>query len=127
MPERTALLLLLSSEPVVRKVVSEALETAGYVVRATGDLGSAVDLLAASPVDLLITHPYVEGIPGHQAARYLREKHPAMKILIVAGVPDDDRIFIRAGLEHFEIFPAPFSAAELVATVDAILASRDAA
>ena len=65
--------------------------------------------------------------PPKRSIPWLRRKHPAMKILIVAGVPDDDRIFIRAGLEHFEIFPAPFSAAELVATVDAILASRDAA
>lgn len=121
MPERTAVILLLSSEPVVRSIMTEALEQAGYVVRPTGDLGAAVDLLAASPVDLLITHPYVEGIPGHQAARYLREKCPDMGALIVAGLPDDDRVYIRAQLEGFDIFPKPFSATDLVAEVDRVI------
>ena len=35
----------------------EVLEQAGYVVRATGDLATAVDMVAASKIDLFITYP----------------------------------------------------------------------
>lgn len=114
-------ILLLGSEPVVRSVMREALERAGYVVLATGSLGAAVDWLAQCSIDLLITHPYIENIPGHEAAKYLRTKNPSMKILVVAGLLDDDRLQYRADLEGFEVFPPPFSAAQLIEKVEQVL------
>lgn len=119
--ERNATILLLSSEPVVRRVMKEALERAGYVVLATGDFGIAVDKLADCKIDLLITHPYVESIPGHDAAKYLRARNPKMAVLLVAGLLDDDRLEYREDLEGFETFPRPFTAAQLVAKVEEVL------
>jgi DNA-binding NtrC family response regulator len=115
------MILLLGSEPVVRSAMKEALERAGYVVLATGSLGAAVDTLARGKVDLLITHPYVENIPGHEAAKYLRERNPRMGILVVAGLLGDDRLQYRAQVEKFEIFPPPFTAAQLVEKVAEVL------
>ena len=121
MAERTAAILLLVSEPVVREVLTEALERAGYVVRPTSDVGAAVELLHSSPVDLLIIRTYVEGMPGYQAAKYLVGKLPSMATLMVTGLPDDDRIQIPADLEQFAIFPPLFSLVDLVKQVDALL------
>ena len=101
--------------------MKEALERAGYVVEAVGDLGTAVDRLAAMKVDLLITHPYVEEITGYDAAKYLRERNPTMGVLIVAGLLDDDRFKIPADLQRFVIFPQPFTAAELIEKVELVL------
>jgi DNA-binding NtrC family response regulator len=110
-PETPATILLLGSEPVLRTVIGEALDQAGYVVLSKGDLGSAVDALAEINVDLLITHPYIANISGHKAAQYLLTKNPRMGVLIVGGLLDDDRLTYRAELEQFEIFPKPFAAA----------------
>jgi CheY-like chemotaxis protein len=85
-------------EPVLRTVIGEVLDQAGYVVLSKGDLGSAVDALAEINVDLLITHPYVANISGHKAAQYLLTKNPRMGVLIVAGFLDDDRLTYRAEL-----------------------------
>ena len=79
-------ILLLASDPVVRSVMKETLEHEGYTVLATGDLGNAVDRLKEVQPDLLITRTYVEGLPGHDAAKYLRSKSPKMKVLIVGGL-----------------------------------------
>jgi CheY-like chemotaxis protein len=117
----TSTILLLSSEPVVRAVMKEILVHAGYVVEATGDLGTAVERLAVVDVSLLITHPYVEGIPGYEAAKYLRQKNRKMAVLVVAGLVDDDRFKIPADLERFVIFPKPFTAAELIEEVELVL------
>jgi DNA-binding NtrC family response regulator len=125
MAPKNALILLLSSEPVDRSVMAEALDGAGYVVRAAGDLGTAVDMLADAPIDLLITHPYIDSIPGHEAAKYLRDRNPKMAVLVVAGLLDDDRIEIRAQLQGFEIFPPPYTAAQLLKTVGELLEKRD--
>ena len=115
------MILLLGSEPIVRSAMKEVLERAGYVVLATGGLGTAVDMLADGKIDLLITHPYVENITGHEAAKYLRARNPKMGILVVAGLLDDDRLRHRADIERFEIFPPPFTAAQLIETVEKTL------
>ena len=126
--ETNAMILLLGSEPVVRSVMREVLEGAGYTVLATGSLGVAVDTLAYDSIDLLITHPYIDNIPGHEAAKYLRARNPhKMGILIVAGLLDDDRLQYRAELEHFEIFPPPFTATQLIEKVEEVLKALQAA
>ena len=84
-------ILLLMSEPLVRVVIQEVLERAGYLVMATGDLGTAVDRISECKPDLLIISPYVETITGHDAAKYLQARCPRMRILMVAGLLDDNR------------------------------------
>lgn len=124
-PKNTPLrftILLLVSEPLVRQVIREVVERAGYVVLATGDLGTAVDRLDECKPDLLIISPYVETISGHEAAKYLQSRCPSMRILMVAGFLADDRLRYRAELERVEIFPQPFSGAQLLEKVRQVLA-----
>jgi DNA-binding NtrC family response regulator len=121
-------ILLLDSEPVVRAVMKEALERAGYVVVATGGLGAAVDRLSEGGIDLLITRPYVDNITGHDAARYLLERNPKMGVLVIAGLLDDHRLRDRAAIERFEVFPPPFTADQMLAKVKEVLkATRERA
>lgn len=82
-------ILLLVSDPVVRSVLKETLEHEGYTVLAAGDLGQAVDRLKECTPDLLITRTYVDGLPGHDAAMYLRTKCLTMKVLILGGLLDE--------------------------------------
>lgn len=114
-------ILLLSSEPVARVVMREVLERAGYVVMATGDLGTAVDRLEDCKADLLMISPYVETITGNDAAKYLQGRCPGMRILMVAGLMADDRLQNRAVLENVEIFPRPFTGADLLSKVRQIM------
>ena len=114
-------ILLLVSDPLVRSVLEETLEHEGYTVRATGDLGQAADRLKESRPDLLITRTYVQSMPGHEAAKYLLTKCPTMRVLMVGGLLDDKRLRYRAELQGFEIFPKPYSAAELLQKVKDVL------
>jgi len=115
-------ILLFISEPLVRQVIREVVERAGYVVMATGDLGTAVDRLGECQADLLIISPYVETISGHEAAKYLQSRCPSMRILMVAGFLADDRLRYRAELERVEVFPHPFTGEQLLEKVRSILA-----
>jgi len=114
-------ILLLISEPLARLVIQEVLERAGYLVMATGDLGTAVDRISECKPNILIISPYVETITGHQAAKYLQARCPNMRILMVAGLMADDRLQYRAELERVEIFPQPFTGPELLDKVQAVL------
>lgn len=119
--ENTTILLLVS-DALVRSVIQEALEHEGYMVVPVGDLGAALDLLGDCDADLLITGIYVSDIPGHSAAEYIQRKCPSVRVLIVGGLLQDDRLQTRESLAGYEVFPKPYSAAELIAKVNAVLA-----
>ncbi len=114
-------ILLLVADPVVRSVMEEALTTEGYTVLATGDLGKAVDRLKEISPDLLITRTYVQNMSGHDAAMYLRTKRSKMRVLLVGGLMDDDRLHYREALQGFDIFPKPYTKAELLHKVSEVL------
>ena len=115
-------ILLLISDPVVRSAVRDALEHGGHSVVAVGDLGAAVGRLKEFTPDLLIIRSYIEDISGYDAARYLRTRSPGLKVLMVGGLIDDDRLVNRMALEGFEVFPKPYPAAALLEKVKDVLA-----
>lgn len=114
-------ILLLVSDPIVRSVMEDVLNGAGYMVLAAGDVGQAVDRLKHLTPDLLITRTYVESLPGHDAAKYLRTRCPGMKVLLVGGLMDDERLRDRVSLQNFDIFPKPYTAAALLQKVKDVL------
>ena len=114
-------ILLLVSDPVIRSILKETLEREGYTVLATGDLGQAVDRLQECIPDLLITRTYIESFPGHEAAMYLRTKCLGMRVLMLGGLLDDERLQYRAAQQGFEVFPKPYTAAALLQEVRRVL------
>lgn len=119
--------LLLISDQLVRSVFQETLEHEGYVVLPAGNLGSAVTRLKQGDPDLLLTRTYVSEMSGHDAAKYLRTKRPGLRVLIVGGMMVDDRLQNRDLLDRFDVFPKPYTAAELLAKVREVLARNPAA
>ena len=113
--------MLLNSEPLMRAILRDALESAGYLVVTAGDLGDAVDRLAELQPDLLIVPPYINSMPGRIAADYLRGKRHGLPVLIVAGFMEDDRTLTQNAIEEFYSFPKPFRRDELLAEVRDVL------
>ena len=114
-------ILLLDSDPITRTVLRDTLQHAGYVVFAAGDLGEGVDRLTEVRPDLLITRPYINSMPGHTAAEYLRNKCLGLPVLIVAGFMDDDRVNVQNTIAGFYTFPKPFLGEELLDKVKSLL------
>ena len=82
-PATNAMILLLCSEPIIRAVMKEALEDAGYVVRATGDLGTAGDMIGGSQIEVRRADPAMSiTVPGAGPSRAhveRRESRPAAR------------------------------------------------
>ena len=109
-----ASILLLCSDPLMRTILFEALERAGYVVVAVADLGAAVDRLKEFRPDLLIVRPYINSMTGHMASQYLRTRCPGLPVLVVGGFMDDQRVHDQNAIEDFYVFPKPFTRDELL-------------
>jgi DNA-binding NtrC family response regulator len=120
-PMATTTILLLVSDDLVRSILQEALESAGFLVIPTADLGDAVDWLKDCTPALLITRGYLSTMSGHDAAKHLRKGCPHLRVLIVGGLPEDDRLKSREENEGFEVFPKPYPLAELVEKVKVVL------
>lgn len=118
------IVLLLVADTAMRSALNEALTEAGYLVSAVGDVGSAVDRMKEMRYDVLITRPYVNSMPGHMAADYLRTKSPGLPIMIVGGFMDDDMVNAQNQVERYHIFPKPFQRADLLAELKNVLAEH---
>src|ERR1700677_3555801 len=116
-----AIILLLDSDSVMRAVLSDALESAGYLVVTASDLGAAVDRVQDMRPDLLVVRPYINSMSGYMAADYLRTKRNGLSVLIVGGFMEDDRVRDQDALGLFHVFPKPFSRNELLASVKEVL------
>jgi DNA-binding NtrC family response regulator len=113
--------LLLASDPEIRKVIVRILESKGYFVLAASEIGQAEKYVEECPIDLLMVRHYTENMSGHDAAIYLRNLSPGIPVLLVGGLPDDSELESRETLHEFEIFPKPFTAAELLDKVREVL------
>ena len=115
------IILFLASAPVIRKAICKALESKGYIVVTASDLRHAVECLREYTPDLLMVRHYTESVPGHEAAIYLRKTCPGIPVLLVGGLLDDPSLEDRESLRGFEVFPKPFTAAELLDKVKEVL------
>ena len=117
-------ILIVESDPAMRAVLRDIVEQTGCVVREAKDLGVAVRKVHEVAPDLLIVSPYVDCMPGYDAANFLRQDCPGMDILMVAGFPADDRIENRARNLGIKTFPPPYHAQLLLEQVKQLLMAR---
>ena len=112
--------LVVDDEPTIAEVVARYLQRAGYETRVAGDGSQALGLAGAERPDLVVLDLMLPGMDGLEVMRRLRERAPVSVILLTArGEPTDRVIGLRLGADDYVV--KPFSPAELVARVDAVL------
>jgi DNA-binding response OmpR family regulator len=114
--------LVVDDEPTIAEVVARYLERAGYRTRVAGDGVQALDLVAERRPDLVVLDLMLPGIDGLEVMRRLREQDReriALILLTAKGEESDRVIGLRLGADDYVV--KPFSPAELVARVDAVL------
>jgi two-component system, OmpR family, response regulator ResD len=118
--------LVVDDEPTIAEVVARYLERAGYQTRIAGDGLGAIDAAVAQRPDLVVLDLMLPGIDGLEVMRRLRELDRARIaiILLTAKGEESDRVIgLRLGADDYVV--KPFSPAELVARVDAVLRRLD--
>jgi DNA-binding response OmpR family regulator len=112
--------LVVDDEPVITDVVSRYLERAGYETRSAADGFEALSLAGDQRPDLVVLDLMLPGLDGLEVMRELQEAQPTRIILLTAKGEASDRIAgLQRGADDYVV--KPFSPAELVARVDAVL------
>ncbi len=120
--------LVVDDEPTISEVVSRYLERAGYRTRTAPDGLAALAAVAEQRPDLLVLDLMLPGIDGLEVMRRVREDGGARDrvavILLTAKGEESDRVIgLNLGADDYVV--KPFSPAELVARVDAVLRRID--
>jgi DNA-binding response OmpR family regulator len=114
--------LIVDDEPTIAEVLSRYLQRAGYEARIAGDGPSALAAAAQQRPDLVVLDLMLPGIDGLRVMARLRDQDPRPigVILLTAKGEESDRVVgLRLGADDYVV--KPFSPAELVARVDAVL------
>lgn len=119
-------MLVVDDEPTIAEVVARYLERAGYGATIASDGLSAIEAAGRNRPDLVVLDLMLPGIDGLEVMRRLRNqgRDRIAVILLTAKGEESDRVTgLRLGADDYMV--KPFSPAELVARVDAVLRRID--
>jgi len=109
-----ATVLVVDDQDLVRDVVQIALEEAGFRVLALGSPSEAIELVKTEQaIDLVLLDVVMPEMDAFELAGLLSERLPHAKVLYMSGYTD--------AREEGHFIQKPFSPAELVAKVRAVL------
>ncbi len=118
-------ILIVEDEHLLREGVQEVLEIHGYQVIGAGDGIEALQWLAETAVDLVITDIVMPRMDGVDFVAKLRELQPTLPVLVISG--SGVAVTQRYGLASIEVPGAndslykPFKNADLLAKVQRLV------
>ena len=115
-------ILVVDDEPTIAEVVARYLERAGYETRTAADGPSAVAAALSRTPDLLVLDIMLPGFDGLEVMRRVHEdldERVAIILLTAKGEESDRVAGLKRGADDYVV--KPFSPAELVARVDAVM------
>jgi DNA-binding response OmpR family regulator len=114
--------LVVDDEPTIAEIVARYLERAGYSTRVAADGAAAVCAASMLRPDLVVLDHKLPGVDGLEVMRRIRAEdpeHPAV-IMLSGRADESDRILgLNLGADDYVV--KPFSPAELVARIDAVM------
>jgi two-component system response regulator RegX3 len=112
--------LVVDDEPIVREVVVSYLQREGYRTLEAADGDRARELLEAESPGLVVLDVMLPGTDGLELCRWIRARSELPVIMLTARGEEADRIVgLELGADDY--VTKPFSAAELVARMRAVL------
>ena len=115
--------LVVEDEALVRMLVVQALEEAGFTVREAAEANAAMAVLREDgDIHLMVTDVGLPGVNGRKLADEARAHRPGMKVLFMTGYADSTLIE-KALPEGFGLIHKPFDLDDLTARAQALISA----
>jgi CheY-like chemotaxis protein len=122
------LILLVEDEDLIREMLVQALEEAGFATLAAGSAQGAVKMLEKSSAEIrgLITDINLEdGMDGWELACAAREQANDLPIVYVSGASGHE--WASRGVPNSLMITKPFAPAQVVVAISSLLVASDSA
>ena len=115
--------LVVEDEALVRMLVVQALEDAGFSVREAAEAGAAMEVLRTDEgIRLMVTDVGLPGLNGRQLADQARAHRPDVKVLFMTGYADS-ALIEKSLPEGFGLIQKPFDVDDLADRAQALIKS----
>jgi CheY-like chemotaxis protein len=119
-PRTDTCILVVEDNPDVTEVTSALVKHLGFQVRVAGDAETALRILEAENVGLVFSDIMMPGaMDGVALARAIRQRHPAMPVLLVSG----SNKLVETAQQDFATLQKPYQPAELRRAISSLLGS----
>jgi len=115
--------LVVEDEALVRMLVVQTLEEAGFAVREAAEAQGALEVLRTDhAIGLMVTDVGLPGLNGRRLADEARAQRPDMKVLFMTGYADST-LLENILPDGFGLITKPFDLDDLAARAQALLAA----
>ena len=112
--------LLVDDEEDIIRTISGLLASTGYDVISAGSGEEAIDIIANTAIDILITDQTMRGVLGQDVAAMAKKARPDLPVIMMSGT-------VRPATEHIDGFISkPFTRSQLLSQIESVLEPRDA-
>jgi hypothetical protein len=113
--------LVVEDEALVRMLVVQTLEEAGFIVREAAEAQGALEVLRTDrAIRLMVTDVGLPGLNGRRLAEAARAERPDMKVLFMTGYADSS-LLENILPEGFGLITKPFDLDDLAARAQALM------
>jgi CheY-like chemotaxis protein len=116
-PATSKRILMIDDEGIVRTCGERTLRPVGYEIDTASDGAHGLEMLRATPYDLVITDLKMPGMDGIEVMGKMRSLRPGMKIIVISGYITDDTRDAVHDAGAFSFVEKPFSPEDLIRTV----------
>ncbi|HSJ93161.1 MAG TPA: response regulator [Gaiellaceae bacterium] len=120
-------ILVIEDEEIVRGLIVEVLEDAGFEVVAAERAEAGLEVLSRSPISLVVSDIVMPGLTGLDLLARVRATHPSLPVVLVTGAGTYGNLTQALANGASGIVVKPFSHADLVAAVHSALGRARAA
>ncbi len=113
--------LVVEDEALVRMLVVQILEEAGYAVSEAAEARTALLMVQSQLIDLIVADVGLPGLNGRQMAQQARALQPNLRVLFMTGYADS-AILDDVLPEGVDLITKPFDLDQLAAKAEALLA-----
>jgi DNA-binding NtrC family response regulator len=122
--QRTARILVIDDEPVIRELLLKMLEREGYETITASDGKDGLRIFRENPTDIIITDLIMPEKEGLETIMELRRDFKDVKVIAMSGggvVDSDTYLHIAKTLGAIETISKPFNQKNLLKTVQELL------
>jgi len=125
-PRSRGTILIVEDEDAVRNLAMRILRREGYTVYVASNAAEAEAVFAGSGTEiaLLVSDLVLPGISGIDLAKRLRDKRPALGVLLMSGYTDRDVGAFQREMDGVSFLQKPFTPDSLVGCVGELLGAE---